>query len=233
MVAAEGSPRRARSAGRAAMRARKKAASTGSSRARAQPHRDLRARVVEAAPDEAPVVVGQRHHVAGPGVALDPIDGVRVHPGMPEPQRPRTPLAQEHPRRRVAAAFAHRREGARGVRGRSPPRGDFCQLGSAFTIASGSFRSSSFSSSCLLVVLRVARGVSRGRRHPRGRGGAAPPRPGGSRPRRCHSAECMRQTTAYCRFRCARHVRRRCPGAAPAARSAPPPWAPAGGCARS
>ena len=68
------------------------------SSSRRRSDRDLRARIVEAAADEPPVVVDQRDHVAGTGLALDAIDGVLVDPGVPEPQRSRAALPQHDAR---------------------------------------------------------------------------------------------------------------------------------------
>jgi hypothetical protein len=55
--------------------------------ARQHTHGDLRLRVVEAAPDKAPLVVDHVDHVAGLDLAADLVDGLRVQPWVAEPQR--------------------------------------------------------------------------------------------------------------------------------------------------
>ena len=59
-----------------------------------QANRDLRARVVDAAADEAAVVIDQRDHASWLGLAVDVVDGVGVDPRMAEPQRTGPPSAQ-------------------------------------------------------------------------------------------------------------------------------------------
>ncbi len=83
-----------------------------------QAQRDLRARVPDAPADEAALMVDDRDHIPGRRLALQPLHGVAVGPGMAEPQRSGPALAQDQAGTAVGALSGRQGLGWRLMRSR-------------------------------------------------------------------------------------------------------------------